>query len=109
MSIIKFFSNKKYKLLKRTVKIDETSGASISKWDFYKEISGYYEPVENLIGTEAGNKYGITGVFYSEEKLAPADRIEINGILFEIRESEFWQMRGLSYYKGYLVKTDENI
>ena len=48
-------------------------------------------------------------MFYSEEKLAPADRIEINGILFEIRESEFWQMRGLSYYKGYLVKTDENI
>ena len=109
MSIVNYFSNKKYKLYKRTVKIDELSGGSLSEWNFVKEISGYYEPAESLIGTEAGNKYGITGVFYSEEKLSPADRIEIGAYMFEVRETEFWQMRGLSYYKGYLVKTDENI
>ncbi len=109
MSIINFFSNNKYKLLKRNVKIDETSGASISTWTFDKEVSGYYEPIETLVGSEIGDKFGITGVLYCSEKLVPAYRLEINGSLFEIREVEFWQLRGLSYYKGYLVKTDENL
>ncbi len=109
MSIINFFSNKKYTLYKKSVSIDETNGASIAKWTADKEISGYYEPSETLVGSEAGNKYGITGVFYCAEKLVPSDRIEINGNLLEVREAEFWQLRGLSYYKGYLVKTDENL
>ncbi len=109
MSIINFFSNKKYTLLKRSVRIDETSGASIAKWTPEKEVLGYYEPSESLVGTEAGNKYGITGVFYCAEKLVTADRIDIGGNLLEVREVEFWQLRGLSYYKGYLVKTDENL
>ena len=109
MSIIKFFSSKKYTLLKRTVTTGEIGGASIAKWTADKEVLGYYEPVETLVGTEIGNKYGITGVFYCAEKLVPSDRIEINDTLLEIREVEFWQLRGLSYYKGYLVKTDENL
>ena len=109
MTIINYFSDKKYKLYKRTVKIDASSGAGIAEWNLEKEIEGYYEPAEKLVGTESGNKYGVTGVFYSAEKLTPADRIEINAAMFEIRETEFWQMRGLSYYKGYLVKTDENV
>lgn len=109
MSIINYFSNKRYSLYKRDVKIDKSSGASIVEWNFDKNVLGYYEPAETLIGTEAGNKYGITGVFYSEQKLIPSDRIDIEGNRFEIREVEFWQAVGLRYYKGYLVKIDENI
>ena len=109
MSIIKYFSNKKYKLYKRTLKIDPQSGGSIVKWVADREIPGYFEPNENLVGSQAGNKYGIKGVFYSEEKLNPSDRILINDNVFEIRDIEFRQMFRLSYYKGYLVNTDENI
>lgn len=109
MYIINYFSNKKYKILNRTVEIDAASGAGIAKWTASKEILGYYEPEESLVGTEAGNEYGVSAVFYSSEKLTPADRIEIDGNIFEIREVEFWQLRGFSYYKGYLVKTDEDL
>ncbi len=111
MSIINYFSNKKYKLQKKTTEIDTLSGASFSRRTPAGEISGYFVPgnPDSVTGTDVGNKYDINGVFYTDSRIDLTDRVEINGIVYEVREVEFWQMPYMSYYKGYLVKTDENV
>ena len=111
MSIINYFSNKKYKIFRKNTEIDPTSGASISKWDLAGEISGYFTPEnsDTLVGSAVGNKYDINGVFYTHSKISLSDRILVEDIVYEVRETEFWQLPYISYYKGYLVKTDEDV
>lgn len=111
--MIDFFMTKKYKIYAKTV---TTNGAGDRiVWGERATIKAYIEPLngEKLFGTEAGNKTDISLIIYTKNNINNGERVVItnskyNGI-YEIQQREYYQMPFFNYYKGYLVKTDENI
>ena len=107
MSIITYFSKKKYNLYKRTYTVSG-AGEEIS-WERLKVINAYIEPAEKLTGSELGDYEEAELVLYTTDLIRNKEIVEIRGEYYEIRSTEFWQIPYMTYYKGYLVKTDEDI
>lgn len=111
--MIDFFMTKKYKIYSKTI---TPNGACDSiAWAERDTVSAYIEPLngEKLLGTEAGNKTNISLIIYTKDIINNGERIRIseseNSGMYEIQQREFYRMPFISYYKGYLVKTDENL
>ena len=111
--MIDFFMTKKCKIYAKTI-TPNGAGDSID-WIERDTIKAYIEPLngEKLLGTDAGNKTDISLILYTKNNINNGERVLITyagyGGLYEIQQREFYQMPFFSYYKGYLVKTDENI
>ena len=113
--MIDFFMTKSCDIYEKTI-TPIGAGDNVS-WYKQTTIKAFLEPVdgEKLLGTPVGNDVSINLILYTKSKIAAGKRVYIvdteqsrNG-WFEIRHTEFYQMPFLNYYKGYLVKTDENI
>lgn len=113
--MIDFFSTDKYKVYK--IQITPQGAGDSVKWIESGTIKAYVEPVngEKLIGTETGKQAKITLILYTQNLINTGERIYIpasakyDGGLFEIQQREFYKLPFFNYYKGYLVKTDENL
>jgi hypothetical protein len=112
--MFKFFADKKYNIY--TKKIIQNGAGDTVQYILKGFIFAYTEPVngENLIGSELGNDYGIELVIYTQNSIHTGDLISIpdsnnDSVLFEIKRREFYKMPFFNYFKGYMVKTDENI
>jgi len=113
--MINFFMTTKCDIYSK--KITANGAGDNVNWDLRERIKAYIEPIdgEKLMGTPQGNDANINLILYTKSKISVGERIYIeneaqerNG-WFEIRHTEFYKMPFLNYYKGYLVKTDENI
>lgn len=116
--MLNYFMNKKYSVLSLTT---EPKGAGeIRRWKERTKINAAIEPVngEKLLGSPVGNKTEISLILYTKDPIFGGERIvlplqtksedcNINKI-FEIRQVETYSMPLMKYYKGYLVKTNEN-
>ena len=97
--------------------ITPDGAGDLVSWNKTGTIKAYLESVdgEKLLGTPQGNETNINLILYSKSKINSGERVYINDTersrngWFEIRHTEFYKMPFFSYYKGYLVKTDENI
>lgn len=113
--MIEFFMTKNCDIYEKTVSISGAGDTVL--WTKKTAIKAFLEPVdgEKLLGTPMGNDISINLILYTKSKIAAGERVYINDTeherngWFEIRHTEFYQMPFLNYYKGYLVKTDENI
>lgn len=112
--MIGFFSNKKYKVYALQVK-SNGAGDSVD-WVECRNIKAYIEPVngENLLASEEGSQTKISLIIYTQNLIHTGERLYIpdkneNGGWFEIQQREFYKLPFFNYYKGYLVKIDENI
>ena len=113
--MIEFFMTKSCDIYEKTV--TPAGAGDVVSWDKRATIKAFLEPVdgEKLLGTPTGNDISINLILYTKSKISVGERVYLvdtersrNGI-FEIRHTEFYKMPFLNYYKGYLVKTDENI
>ncbi len=113
--MIEFFMTKSCDIYEKAI-TPAGAGDEVS-WDKKRIIKAFLEPVdgEKLLGTALGNDISINLILYTKSKITAGERVYIddteherNG-WFEIRHTEFYKMPFLNYYKGYLVKTDENI
>ena len=113
--MLDFFMTQKYKIYTKTV-TPAGAGEDVT-WSEDRVIKAYIEPVngEKLLGTELGNKEDISLMIYTKNLINKGERIYINNSqnqvdgFFEIREREFYRMPFFNYFKGYLVKIDENL
>jgi len=112
--MIDFFMREKCDLYRRNI-LTNGAGDSVS-WEKFKTIKAYVEPFdgEKLIGTNLGDKDKISFAIYTKSVIRDGDRLTIQSesnpnIWYEIRGKEFYRMPFFSYYKGYLVKADENL
>ena len=113
--MMNFFSTDKYKVY--TLKITHKGAGDTVNWVEARTIKAYIEPVngEKLIGTDAGKHTGISLILYTQNLINIGERIYIsptdkhNTGWFEIQQREFYKLPFFNYYKGYLVKTDENL
>ncbi len=117
--MIDFFMTKNYGVYIRTQKT-QGAGETVS-WEKRTTVKAYIEPFsgETLQGSPEGDHPEITLTIYSRQQIFSGERIFIpdspyrtsmdNNGWFEIRQVEFYHMPYLCYYKGYLVKADENI
>ena len=113
--MLNFFIQKKYDIYKKI--ITECGAGDSIEWTKTRTVKGYIEAFdgEKLIGTNTGNKDKISLLIYTKQHISNGERIyltEADNITqnwYEIRSVEYYNMPFLSYYKGYLVKTDENI
>ena len=113
--MISFFMTKSCELYEKT--IVQSGPGDYVEWGKKKIIRVFLEPVdgEKLLGTPFGNDMNISLILYTKSKITAGERVYINDLehsrngWFEIRHTEFFQIPFLTYYKGYLVKTDENI
>ncbi len=91
----------------------------IVSWEKSSSVRAYLEPQngEKLVCSAEGDNLVIDLIIYTKEKISSGERIYIPEApynsesegWFEIRQAEFYQLPYISYFKGYLVKTDENI
>ncbi len=107
MSIITFFSKRKYELYKR--KITQKGAGELVEWQKDCDIQAYIEPAQSLEGSELGDYTDSELVLYTTSPIKNSEIVKIGDDFYEIRSTEFWQIPYMTYYKGYLVKTDENI
>ena len=104
---------KKCKIYTKTIS-PNGAGDSIS-WEERGDIRAYIEPLsgEKLLLSNAGEKTDISLILYTKDYICSGERVLIsdsnNDGLYEIQQREFYKMPFINYYKGYLVKTDENI
>lgn len=111
--MIDFFMTKKCKIYTKMIS-PNGAGDSIS-WEERGDIRAYIEPLsgEKLLLSNAGEKTDISLIIYTKNNINNGERVLITNSnydgLYEIQQREFYQMPFFNYYKGYLVKTDENI
>jgi len=112
--MIDFFMTQKYKVYSKSI-IPCGAGEDV-EWNFSRTIKAYIEPIdgEKLLGTELGNKEDISLIIYTKNPINKGERVYITSSqnqvdgFFEIRDREFYRMPFFNYFKGYLVKADEN-
>lgn len=112
--MINFFSTAKYKIYRQ--EITPKGAGDTLNWVECRSIKAYVEPIngEKLLISETGKQSGISLIIYSRELINTGERIYIpysdkNSCWFEIQQCEFYKLPFFSYYKGYLVKIDENM
>ena len=113
--MFKFFANKSFPLY--TKQITQNGAGDSIQFRSKGNIRAYVEPIdgEKLIGSELGDNPVTELVIYTQNSIAVGDLIYISdeernlSSWFEIRRREFFKMPFFNYFKGYLVKTDENI
>ena len=112
--MIDFFMKEKCDLYRKVI-TNVGAGDSVV-WQKAGTIKAYVEPVdgEKLIGTNLGDKDKITVIVYTQSLINEGERLIISSESpannwYEIRGREFYRLPFFNYYKGYLVKTDENL
>lgn len=112
--MINFFSTTKYKIY--GLKVTPKGAGDTINWVECRTIKAYIEPIngEKLLASEFGKNLGISLILYTRDLINTGERIYIpsennNYGWFEIQQCEFYKLPFFNYYKGYLVKTDENM
>lgn len=113
--MIDFFTTQKCKIYVK--QITPKGAGDFVEWVEDRTIKVYLDPIdgEKLLSSGLGNKNRITLMMYSRSKISNGERVLVpfnsdgSCELFEIQQCEFYKMPFFSYYKGYLVKTDENL
>ncbi len=113
--IFKFFAKNKFDIYSKVV-LTTGAGDDIS-WTKRAVISAYIEPAdgENLKGCPEGLAKNVSLTLFTQQPINTGERIHIISPetsvdeWFEIVSRSFYKMPFFNYFKGYLVKTDENI
>ncbi len=117
--MIDFFMTKSYGVYVKSVK-PQGAGETTS-FEKRATVKAYIEPFsgETLQGSPEGDRADISLAMYSRQQIYNGEKVYIpevpykslasNKGWFEIRQVEFYDMPYMSYFKGYLVKADENI
>jgi hypothetical protein len=113
--MFKFFAKSKYDIYSKTIS-EQGAGDDIN-WSIRDTINCYIEPAdgENLKGCPEGLAKDISLTLYTQQPINVGERLHLfspeNSVdeWFEIVNRSFYKMPFFNYFKGYLVKTDENI
>ena len=105
---------KPYDIYRKTLKIDPDSGADIVNYSKAEKVLAWIQPTSAGSSTKgivlensvSGDSVIADFFMFHEKILNEHDRIQYNGLWFEIRAIEPWQSSFMSFYKSYLVKVD---
>ena len=107
--MITYFLNKKCKIYKPTY--SKFGAGEVVDWVERGFIRAKIESFtgEEFIASSLGDGCEISLIIYSKSELFVGDRICLDTGWFEIRHREFYDMPFISYWKGFMVKCDENL
>jgi len=112
--LIKQMGGVKYDVYRSALTIDSNSGADIVAYTFNQAILGYIQPTSTndgkkgvaLLDDVSGDEIISSYYIYHDGPLENHDRLQYNGLWYEIRAIEDWHSSFMKYWKSYLVEVE---
>lgn len=115
--LIKTMGGVKYDIYRPTETTDPDTGADIVAYTFWQSVLGYIQPVNPVDGVKGivlrdtlGGDELISGyVMYHDVPLENHDRLQYNGLTYEIRNIENWNSSFMKFWKSYLIEVPNEV